>query len=226
MSVGVWNTPPTAFQPMWDDPLILLPRRRPQNYTKDETVYVPEDPAQSLFLVVSGTVKLSRIADNGRETVLDFCPRDSFFGESCLVGATYRGEMAVAMEDSLLMHWSTRELGEIFQRTPELGPALLRVLAKKIVEADSRIESLAIDQISQRLIKALLRLGERFGEPTGASEIHIMPITHELLARYVGTSREIITQHMSQLRRQGLVKYSRAGMEFNPAELSKNLTVS
>jgi CRP/FNR family transcriptional regulator len=107
-----------------------------------------------------------------------------------------------------------------------LGPALLRVLAKKIVEADSRIESLAIDQISQRLIKALLRLGERFGEPTDTSEIHIMPITHELLARYVGTSREIITQHMSQLRRQGLVKYSRAGMEFNPAELSKNLTVS
>jgi CRP-like cAMP-binding protein len=50
-----------------------------------------------------------------------------------------------------------------------------------------------------------------------------MPITHELLAKYVGTSREIVTQHMSQLRRKGLLDYSRAGIEFDPVDLRKTL---
>ena len=108
-------------------------------------------------------------------------------------------------------------------RTPELGPSLLRVLATKLFDADSRIESLAIDQISQRLVRALLRLGDRFGETNGGSKVRLMPITHELLAKYVGTSREIVTQHMSQLRRKGVLDYSRAGIEFEPAELKKAL---
>jgi CRP-like cAMP-binding protein len=96
-------------------------------------------------------------------------------------------------------------------------------MSRKLYEAHSRIESLAIDQISQRLAKVLLRLGEQFGEVSGATGVKVMPITHELLARYVGTSREIVTQHMSQLRRRGLVRYSRSGIEFAPAELKKSI---
>jgi CRP-like cAMP-binding protein len=215
------NTLPASTT--WDDPLVLLPRRKPQTYEKDRTIYAPEDRADSLFLVVSGTIKLSRISDGGRETVLDFCPQDEFFGESSLMGRAYRGEMAVALEDSAVMEWPADELVRIMLRTPELGPSLLRVLAGKLFDADSRIESLAIDQISQRLVRALLRLGDRFGENNGGSKVRLMPITHELLAKYVGTSREIVTQHMSQLRRKGVLDYSRAGIEFEPVELKKAL---
>ena len=51
----------------------------------------------------------------------------------------------------------------------------------------------------------------------------MMPLTHELLARHVGTSREIVTQHMSQLRRRGLLDYSRSGLEFEPRGLRAEL---
>ncbi len=221
MALGVMHTlHPTAI---WDDPLIFLPRRKPQYFQKDQTIYTPEDAADSLFLVIEGSVKLSRISEGGRETVLDFCPRDAFFGASSLTGNRYRGEMAVAIENCAVMEWSTDELARIMMQTPELGPSLLRVLAKKLFDAGSRIESLAIDQISQRLVKVLLRLGEHFGERVNSSRVHVMPVTHELLAKYVGTSREIVTQHMSQMRRQGLLEYSRTGIEFDPLELQKSL---
>ena len=130
---------------------------------------------------------------------------------------------AVALDDSSVMEWTRDELGHLMMRTPELGPSMLRVMAAKLYDADSRIESLAIDQIAQRLVKVLLRLGDQFGAPNGQAMIHIMPLTHELLARYVGTSREIITQHMSQLRRKGVLEYSRSGIDFNPDELRKVL---
>jgi CRP-like cAMP-binding protein len=73
-------------------------------------------------------------------------------------------------------------------------------------------------------MKVLLMLGQRFGERTDGSSIHILPVTHELLAKYVGTSREIITQHMSQMRRDGLLVYSRSGMDFDPDQLRRTLS--
>jgi CRP-like cAMP-binding protein len=122
------------------------------------------------------------------------------------------------------MEWTIDDLDQIMRRHQELAPSLLRVLARRASEADSRIESLAIDQISQRLMKVLLMLGHRFGERTNGSLVHILPVTHELLAKYVGTSREIITQHMSQMRRDGLLRYSRSGMEFDPEQLRRTLS--
>jgi CRP-like cAMP-binding protein len=222
MAVGAMQVPSIAS--LWDDPLAVLPRRKPQSFQKDQTIFAPEDPAESLFLVVDGVVKLSRIARSGRETVLDFCGRDTFFGESCLAGPSFRGQLAVALEGSTVMEWTIDDLDQIMRRHQELAPSLLRVLARRASEADARVESLAIDQISQRLMKVLMMLGHRFGERTSESSIHILPVTHELLAKYVGTSREIITQHMSQMRRDGLLRYSRSGMEFDPEQLRRTLS--
>jgi CRP-like cAMP-binding protein len=122
------------------------------------------------------------------------------------------------------MEWGVLELRDLMARTPDLGPALMRMVARKLNEADERIESFAVDHIPRRLLKALLRLGERFGEQVdGSPAIHLMPLTHELLAKHVGTSREIVTQHMSQLRRRGLLDYSRAGLDFEPNKLRGEL---
>ena len=60
MSVGAIQSFPLV--PVWEDPLDILPRRRPQDFTKDQTIYTPEDPARTLFLVVTGMVKVSRIS--------------------------------------------------------------------------------------------------------------------------------------------------------------------
>ena len=222
MALAATNTLQTFD--VWEDPLALLPRRKPQQFERDQTIYSPEDLAESLYLVVNGAVKISRISsETGRETVIDVEASESFFGISCLLHASDRGEQAIALERSQVMEWHVSDLRELIARTPELGPALMRMVAHKLVEADSRIESFANDHIPRRLVKALLRLGERFGERSSATTIRLMPLTHELLARHVGTSREIVTQHMSCLRKQGLLEYSRSGLEFNPDKLREGL---
>ena len=222
MAVAATNTIPTFD--VWEDPLALLPRRKPQQFERDQTIYSRDDPADSLYLVVDGAVKVSRVSsETGRETVIDVESSESFFGISSLLQSGERGEQAIALERSQVMEWYASDLRELISRTPELGPALMRMVAQKLVEADTRIESFANDHIPRRLVKALLRLGERFGESSGASTIRLMPLTHELLARHVGTSREIVTQHMSGLRRQGLLTYSRSGLEFDPEKLRDGL---
>ncbi len=211
----------TTFSPGPEDPLALLPRTPVREYKKNDSIYDVEDRGDALYLVIDGRVKVSRLSPGGKEVVLDFYQRDDFFGETGFLGPDHQGERATALEKTSVMLWTIAELRRLMLRSPALGPALLRVLAQKLSDANRRVESLSLDPINRRLAKLLLDLGRRFGQPAEEQSIHLPPITHEQLARYVGTSREIVTQYMNQFRRDNLVKYSRRGLDLDVAVLKK-----
>lgn len=214
----------TTFSLGPEDPLALLPRTSVRTYKKNDLIYDPEDHNEALYLVIDGRVKVGRLAEGGKEVVLDFYHKDDFFGETGFLGANHHGEQATALEKTSVMLWSVTELKRLMMRTPALGSALLRVAAQKIHDANDRIESFCLDPIHRRLAKALLRLGERFGQPGEEQLLHLAPTTHEQLARYVGTSREIVTQYMNQFRRDHLLRYSRRGVDLDVAALQRYLT--
>jgi CRP/FNR family transcriptional regulator, cyclic AMP receptor protein len=78
-----------------------------------------------------------------------------------------------------------------------------------IVVAGLLTLSFSVDTIERRLAGSLIRFSERLGILEDGGFVRIMPFTHELLSRYVGTSREIITQYMNRFRKQGYLTYSR-----------------
>jgi CRP/FNR family cyclic AMP-dependent transcriptional regulator len=80
---------------------------------------------------------------------------------------------------------------------------------RRSIDFGARIESFSADNISRRLALSLLRFSQRLGKAAGDGSTQMMPLTHELLSQYVGTSREIVTQCMNEFRRQGYVRYSR-----------------
>ena len=84
-----------------------------------------------------------------------------------------------------------------------------------------RIESFSSEQTDQRLARSLIHLSQRFGQALEDGSIHMMPITHELLSRYVATSRELVTQRMNEFRRLGYVRYSRKEIVLYPEALRK-----
>ena len=203
--------------------MALLPRTPIREYDRNAIIYNLEDHAEALCLVIEGRVKVSRPAEGGKEVVFAFLGPDSFFGETALLGPQPRGELAVAVDPTSLMYWTLPDLKRLMARNLALGPALWRVLAEKLSEANRRIESLCRDPIHRRLARALVGLGERMGQTGDGHELHLPPVTHEQLAGLVGTSREIVTQHMNQFRRQRLLKYSRRGLDLDLAALHKYL---
>lgn len=203
-----------------EDPLALLPRTPVREYKKNEVIYNPQDRNETLYLVVEGLVMVSRLAESGKEVVLELCPKNDFFGESGFLSRDGLEEQATALDKTSLMLWTIAELNRLMLRTPVLGPALLRVLAQKLCNANNRIESLCQDSINRRLVKALLHLAQEAGHPAG-DQVHLPPITHAHLARYVGTSREVVSQQMNQLRRDHLLTYSRQGIHLDAAALKQ-----
>ena len=111
------------------------------------------------------------------------------------------------------MAWEVSEMEELVTKRPRLAVALLQVLAQRNVEYGRRIESFAIDSVERRLARSLLRFSERLGTPEESGSVWMIPLTQEMLSRYVGTSREIVTFQMNHLRQQGFLRYSRRGID-------------
>jgi len=195
-----------------EDPLAHLPCSTIIEYRKGQTIYEHDQPSTSIYLVIDGKVKICRLADDGRQVVVDIYQPDEFFGESAFVEQAQRTEVAVALENTKLMIWTINEIEDIATRRPKLAIALLQLLVQRSMDFGSRIESFSVDNIARRLARALIRFSERLGQETEDGSVQMIPFTHELLSQYVGTSREIVTHYMNQFRRQGYLRYSRKGI--------------
>lgn len=191
-----------------EDPLAHLTCSTILEYPKGQTIYRPNEPATRVYLIIDGSVKVSS-GSLSRQVVVDVYQQDDFFGESALLGVPERTEIAVALEDTKVMTWSTEEIEELATQRPKLAIALLQLLVQRSMDFGSRIESLSVDNIARRLARALVRFAERFGHEDGDGSVRMSPLTHEFLAQYVGTSREIVTHFMNQFRREGYLRYSR-----------------
>jgi CRP-like cAMP-binding protein len=200
--------PPVALE----DPLEYLPRTVVVKYLKGDVIYSHEQLATGIYLVISGSVKVFRPTDHGRPTIIDVYRPDEFFGESALLGLPLHSDDAVAFENAAVMTWPADAIKEIAMRRPQLAMALLQGSVQRSMGFNFRIDSLAVDSVDRRLARTLIRFSERFGCEAEEGCVQMIPLTHEFLAEYVGTSREIVTKKMDVFRDQGYLSFSRRGI--------------
>ena len=194
-----------------EDVLAHLPVSRTTEYSKGQMIYGPDRLSKSIYLVVEGKVGVSQIAENGSEVLLEIVRPDELFGESAFLDVP-PSERATAIEKAKVMTWAVSDMEDLVMKRPRLAVALLQILALRNAEFTRRIESFSIDTIERRLARSLIRFSERLGTPEEDGSVRMMPLTHALLSRYVGTSREIINHYMNRFRKQGYVSYSRRGI--------------
>ncbi len=204
-----------------EDALAYLPCSKVVECSRGRVFYSPENPSANLYLIIAGRVAVQRIAADGRKVLVDIYKTDELFGESALIGMCDTHEQATALEDAKVMIWARDQVEELVVRQPRLGIALLQWLTQRSIELTHRIESFSSEQIDQRLARSLIHLSQRFGQALEDGSIRMMPITHELLSRYVATSRELVTQRMNEFRRLGYVRYSRKEIVLYPEALQK-----
>ena len=196
-----------------EDALMYLPRKGVTDFRKGQVVFDEHHPSRGLHLVVQGRVKVTIPLEDGAQTVVDIFSTDDFFGESALLGSQHIAERATALDGVTLMSWTTAELEEQVERQPRLGIALLQMLVKRGLEYEARLQSFALDKTPERVIRSLLRFAARLGRRAEDGSIMIPPLTHQVISEYVGTSREIVTFQMNQLRHKGYLRYSRKGIQ-------------
>jgi CRP/FNR family cyclic AMP-dependent transcriptional regulator len=196
-------------QEFLSNPLSQLPSPVKREYKRGQLIYSCHEPSTSIYLVIAGKVKLSRVAPDGRRVVVDIYQAGELFGEAAFLNSTTCDEEAIALENTKVMTWTASDIADFAEQHPRLGLSLMQILARRTVELGDRIESFSADNTARRLARTLIRLSERLGKGTEDGGTRMMPLTHELLSQYVGTSREIVTHCMNQFRREHCVHYSR-----------------
>lgn len=206
-----------------EDPLMYLPRKSVTDYHKGQLIFDEYQPSRNFHLVVQGRVMVTIPLDDGSQTVVDVFATDDFFGESSLFGAAKYSERALALDNVTLMSWTNTEIEDQLERQPRLGVALIRVLVKRGWDFEERLQSFALDNAPERVVRSLLRFADRWGSLTEDGTVKIPPLTHQVISEYVGTSRETVNSQMSHLQQKGYLRYSRKSIQIDVAALRKHL---
>ncbi|MBX6763424.1 MAG: Crp/Fnr family transcriptional regulator [Rubrobacteraceae bacterium] len=174
-----------------------------------EVLYSPERPPnRSLFLVMSGLLRLSRMF-RGREFILSVVRAGQIIGETSLVQRRYNEAYAQAVESTRIAVISHNDLRSIITEYPEVGLKLLGEISQKLHIQEQRMLDLAFKEVLGRLASLILYLIDQEGVPDSDGNTRIAtPYTHEHLAGMIGSQRVAVTKAFRTLRQEGAIQRS------------------
>jgi CRP-like cAMP-binding protein len=154
-----------------------------------------------LYVVSSGSLKLVRHSEEGREFIVDLIGRGDSLG--ALVEPLIAPGAALALEESLLLVVPVSVVRRALERNPALALRAVRETERRLRMAESRAARLAFESVRRRLVALLLDATDR------RSGLLRYPLNQSELASFIGSSRETVCSILNQLRREGIVETSR-----------------
>ncbi|HEX8709240.1 MAG TPA: Crp/Fnr family transcriptional regulator [Pyrinomonadaceae bacterium] len=178
------------------------------DYGRRRFVYRAGDPADALYLIARGRIKLCRIeAVTGREAVIDILPAGSLFGESALYAAGSREKCAVTYENSRLLRIPVGEFKEGMAESRLLYDYTFRLIGQRLTRAERLVADFALDAIPARLEKLLIEFSKRYGVNETNGVLIDIPLPHREIASIVGSTRESVTVRLNAMRRDGIIDF-------------------
>jgi CRP/FNR family cyclic AMP-dependent transcriptional regulator len=175
-------------------------------FEKGRKIFLQGDPADAVFYIQTGKIKLSVVSNIGKEAVIALLGAGDFFGEGCLAAQPHRMATAIAIADCTIMRLDKRTVVEVLRKEPAFAQLLLSYMLTRTM----RIEEDLVDQLfnssEKRLARALLLLAN-FGKD-GTPETVIPKISQETLAEMIGTTRSRVSFFMNKFRKLGFIKYN------------------
>lgn len=162
------------------------------------------DPADSLFILISGTAKVLNSDEEGREVILAVLGAGEFFGEMGLIDGSERSADVVAQENCELLVISRADLHRCMQDNFQVALKVMQILVQRLREADSKIESLALLDVYGRVARLLLEMSTL--DENGRRVVN-RKITKQEMARMIGASREMVSKVVRNLEKSGYIRY-------------------
>ncbi len=187
------------------------------DYRKNQAVFSQGDPADVVFYIQKGKVKLTVVSRQGKEAVVSILGPEHFFGEGCLAGQPQRMASATALSECSIVRLEKRAAIRVIHNEPEFSELFLAYILSRNI----RIEEDLVDQLfnssEKRLARVLLLLAN-FGKD-GKPEKVIPKMSQETLAEIVGTTRSRVSFFMNKFRKLGFVDYN-GGLEVHSSLLN------
>jgi CRP/FNR family cyclic AMP-dependent transcriptional regulator len=173
---------------------------------KGEVLFSEGEPGDSLYIVLSGKLKVGRRAGDGRQNLIAVMGPSDMVGELSLFDPGPRTATATAVVDTRLARLRKQALRPWLTNRPEIAEQLLRVLARRLRRTNNMLADLIFTDVPGRVAKALLQLARQFG----SQESGLLRVTHDLtqeeIAQLVGASRETVNKALADFAHRGWLR--------------------
>ncbi len=187
------------------------------NYPAGQAVFSQGDPADAVFYIHQGKVKIAVVSEQGKEAVVALLGPKEFFGEGCLAGQPKRISTAVAVSNSEIDRIGKPTILRLIHEDAEFSEVFIAHLLGRSV----RVEADLIDQLfnsSEKRLARLLLLLANFGNDSDPEPM-IAKISQETLAQMIGTTRARVSFFMNKFRKLGFISY-KGGIEVHRSLLN------
>jgi len=176
------------------------------------------DPAESFFIVQSGSVKLTQVTPEGHQVVLRLIGAGDPFGGVAAFGGGAYPVSAEAVTDVTALEWPGPVMASLMETYPKLAINAVRFVAARLHELQVQYRQLATEKVERRVARALLRLGEQAGRRTDTGVLIDLPLSREDIAQMTGTTLYTVSRIISRFEADGLVEAGRQHIVIRDAQ--------
>jgi CRP/FNR family transcriptional regulator, cyclic AMP receptor protein len=179
-------------------------------YAKGQAVFAQGEPADAVFYIREGRLKISVVSPQGKEAVVAFLKAGDFIGEGCLTGRPRRVSTGTALEDSVITRVDKAAMVRMLRDEPNFSERFTAHLLARTVRVEEDLVDQLFNSSEKRLARALLLLAN-FGKE-GKQQPVIAKVSQETLADMIGTTRSRVSHFMNKFRELGYIDYN-GGLE-------------
>lgn len=175
---------------------------------RGEFIYLPGDRADCVYVLRQGRVKLSVLADSGKEIAIDIIQTGEIFGEFALLDDAPRSNMAQALDEVLLWVFDKRDFTNLLTSWPKLAMSYIRLVGDRRRRMEKKLSDITSKAVSARVCELLHELGVDGSEPAVARD-YLVPLTHHDVASLIGAARQTTTSVLNDMERRGVIELGR-----------------
>lgn len=185
------------------------------NSPKKQIIYFPEDPANTIYMLKKGKVKIYRVADDGRTTTFHLLGPGEIFGETALLGEGNRDNVAEVVEDAVICTIDKTMFQHMIEENPQLNLSVNKIIGFRMRKIQSQLEDLVFKTAKERIISFLKRYVKNFGKKM-IDGYTVRPfLTHQEIANLTATTRQTVNSVLNGLVDGEKIKYSRRFLKIN-----------
>jgi CRP/FNR family cyclic AMP-dependent transcriptional regulator len=173
-----------------------------KSYARGSQILGAGDPTDSLYILISGRIKVLMSDLDGKEVILSILGPNEFFGEMGLIDNSPRSANVVALESCELICISKADFKRCLAENFEMAMTVMRGLVKRLREADKQIGSLALMDVFGRVARLLLESAEDID----GEKVVTRKLSKQDIARMIGASREMVSRVMKHLQAAGFIE--------------------
>jgi CRP/FNR family transcriptional regulator, cyclic AMP receptor protein len=216
------STPPSSPLRASFDPDVFLNKvagaETRRDYSAGSSIFSQGDPADAVFYIQSGRVKLTVVSKRGKEAVIAILTEASFFGEGCLAGQPSRMSTARSIQRCTIVRVEKSMMLDLLRREPEFAARFLTYLLSRNIRMEADLVDHLFNSSEKRLARLLLLLAH-FGQESKPIPM-IAKISQETVAEMIGTTRSRVSFFLNRFRDLGFIDYNGGGMHIHSSLVS------